>query len=121
MDYDNYLSEYDEDLKAGDILVYDNGVGGNASYHFLKIVSFVKNSTTPHVVPLVSVATEENRDILTDTYTSKVTPGLPTRAVAQHVNKTKNGFFTWKKDCLRPCFLELYNPEKEYRCIHHYN
>lgn len=114
MDYDNYLSEYDEDLKVGDIIVYDNSVGGNTAYCFLKIVSFVKNTTIPRVVPLECVNTETVHNIEDSRYIT--TPGKPTTAISQTVNKTKDGFCTWKK-----CRLELYNPDRKYWCIRYKN
>lgn len=119
MEHDNYLSEYDEDLKAGDILVYDNGLGGSSSIHFLKIVSFVPKTKTPRVVPLINVYSDEKLGVFDREYT--VTPGKPKSAISYVLNKTKGGLYTWKKDCLRPCHLELYNPERKYKCIHYEN
>lgn len=121
MDYDNYVSENGGQIQLGNIFVYDNGVGGNTSYCFLQVVSFVRHSSTPRVIPLESVTTDEKRDMVTDRYTYTVSPGQQFNTVARALNKNKDGFYTWKKECLRPCRLRLYNPEKKYDCIHHYN
>ena len=108
-------------LKVGDVLVYDAGLGGNTSYGFLRVTSFTK-SNTPRVVPITGIRTNETSSSQLDNLECDVAPDLNSTILMDlqsPLSHNQQGFWQYK-NLNRSSQLQMYDPTKVYHDVHNF-